>query len=119
MYFGIKKKKKKYKNHLPLFVSDREGKTYLRVFLFFGSSTTTLLFSYLYTNFLEFFSFLINFNHFLIKSHKPDLFSLINKLARNFRKNFYVHNASDVFTRFALKYVFSEYLHYFLFSKIA
>ena len=39
-------------------------------------------FSYLYTDFLEFF--LINFNNFLIKFHKPNLFSMMNKLARNF-----------------------------------
>ena len=80
------------------------------MYLFFsGLSTSMPRFSYLYTDFLDFF-FLINSNHFLIKSHKPDLFSLINKLARNFRKKIHVHRASDVFARFALKalYVFSE-----------
>ena len=39
----------------------------------------------IYTLFSRIPFFLVNFNHFLIKSHKPDLFNyMINGLARNF-----------------------------------
>ena len=62
-------------------------KTTFRYLYFFGSSNSVCHFSYSCIDFLIFFFFsLINFNNCLIKSHKPDLFSLINKLARNLRE---------------------------------
>ena len=67
--FLIEKRKRMFRYHLFL------------CFINFNTS-----FSYLYNDFLEFFFSLINFHYFLIKSHKLDLFSLINKLAGNFRK---------------------------------
>ena len=53
---------------------------------FFRSSTLTCCISFLYINFLRFIFFAINFNHFLIKFHKPDLLAMINGLARNFSR---------------------------------
>ena len=62
-------------------------------FFFFFLSISMCLFSYLYMEFLGLFFVLINFNYFLIKFHKPDLFNLINELVRNFRKKEFTFTA--------------------------
>ena len=77
--------------------------------------TSTRLILYLYTDSLRFI-FLMNFNHFPIKSHKTDLFSLKYELARNFRKTILTVTVLAIFLfSLLLKvlYVFSEHLHHF------
>ena len=102
------------------FPTGKEKRTcrYVYFYLFiFCFVSTSCLFSYLYTDFLGLFFFLKNFNHFLIKFHKSDLFNLINELEilekkKKKKKKNHIHHASDNFAQFKLNvlYVFSEYL---------
>ena len=72
----LKKKRKLHKASSSVRFRYRKENVHLGInFLLFHQLQSAFFFSYLCNDFYDFF-FLVNLNQFLIKSNKPDLFSL-------------------------------------------